>query len=34
MAETKSYLPVTDALRLAWYENFYMKLIQLYVLTF
>ena len=34
MAKTKDYLPRTDALRLAWYENFYMKLILLYVLTF
>ena len=33
MAKTKSYLPVKDALKLAWYENFYMKLILLYVLT-
>ena len=34
MAKTKSYLPVTDALRLTWFENFYLKLLLSYVLTF
>lgn len=34
MARTKNYIPLTDALKLAWFENFYMKLILSYVLTF
>ena len=34
MAKTKYFLPVTDELRLTWFENFYLKLITLYVLTF
>lgn len=34
MAKTKSYLPLTDALRLAWFENFYLKLLLSYILTF
>ena len=34
MAKTKYFLPVTDELRLTWFENFYLKLITSYVLLF
>ena len=34
MAKTARYLPNTDAKKLTWYENFYLKLITSYVLLF
>ena len=34
MAKTKYYLPITDDLRLTWFENFYLKLITSYLALF
>ena len=34
MTRRKYFLPLTDSLKLTWYENFYLKLITSYVLLF
>lgn len=34
MAKTEYFLPINDALRLTWFENFYLKLITSYIALF